>query len=244
MSHRVATDIPLLVRSENTSSERRVSPSWTISHFKSRLEPITGVPASCQKLTLGTSHPDRTLEVEDEDSSNVQDWGLQPYSEIVVQDTRPTSARTNFHDLESVKKYEMPTEQYEARPDSVLAWKRSQKLGRFDPSAPSLEDQKIRALRREVEERGVSTGRRCHLLPVTDARRGIVSYIGDVPQIPGVGTWVGLTLDEPTGKNDGSIGGQRYFECKMNCGIFVRPERVEVGDYPPLEDLDSEMEEI
>jgi hypothetical protein len=48
----------------------------------------------------------------------------------------------------------MPSTEYETRSDSVLAWKKAQKLGRFDPNAPSLEEQKIRALEREVEERG------------------------------------------------------------------------------------------
>lgn len=48
----------------------------------------------------------------------------------------------------------MPAAEYETRTDSVLAWKKNQKLGRFDPNAPSIEQQKIRASEREVEERG------------------------------------------------------------------------------------------
>jgi len=48
----------------------------------------------------------------------------------------------------------MPTTDYESRTDSVLAWKRAQKLGRFDPNAPDLEQQRINALQREVDERG------------------------------------------------------------------------------------------
>ena len=51
----------------------------------------------------------------------------------------------------------MPSTEYETRTDSVLAWKKAQKLGRFDPDAPSIEQQKIRAIEREVEERGKST---------------------------------------------------------------------------------------
>jgi tubulin-folding cofactor B len=51
----------------------------------------------------------------------------------------------------------MPSTEYETRTDSVLAWKKAQKLGRFDPNAPSIEQQKILASEREVEERGKPT---------------------------------------------------------------------------------------
>jgi len=61
-----------------------------------------------------------------------------------------------------------------------------------------------------------------------------------VEEIPGVGAWVGVVLDEPTGKNDGSVKGVRLFECRANCGVFVRAERLEVGEFLPLE-LDDEL---
>ena len=35
------------------------------------------------------------------------------------------------------------------------------------------------------------------------------------------GEWVGLELDLPDGKNNGTVSGMRYFECEMNHGIFV-----------------------
>ncbi|KAF2205400.1 hypothetical protein GQ43DRAFT_437024 [Delitschia confertaspora ATCC 74209] len=246
MSLQTAADVPLLIISPNSSSERRITPSWSIAHLKARLEPITGIPASCQRLSLKVGSQDPTaVEAADEEHTQLGIFPLQAYAELTVIDTRPPGARTDFSDLSSVEKYIMPSTEYEARTDSVLAWKKAQKLGRFDPNAGTIEEQKIRALQREVEERGIMLNARVRLLPETDARRGTVSYIGVVPEIPGLqGPWIGVTLDEPTGKNDGSVKGKRYFECGRNCGVFVRPERVEVGDFA-VEGLgDSDLEEL
>lgn len=160
-------------------------------------------------------------------------------------DTRPPGARTNYTDVSSVQKYEMSAADYESRTDSVLAWKKSQKLGRFDPNAPSVEQQKVDASYQEAQQRGIKVGARCRLLPESDARRGDVAYVGDVPEIPGgIGAWVGVKLDEPTGKNDGSVKGTKYFECAANCGVFIRPERVEVGDFPVLDEFADDDEEF
>ena len=54
---------------------------------------------------------------------------------------------------------------------------------------------------------------------------------------------MGIEYDEPLGKNDGSVNGERYFECRMKYGAFVRPEKVQVGDFP-VEELDLDDEEI
>ncbi|KAJ4340835.1 hypothetical protein N0V87_002188 [Didymella glomerata] len=245
MSLQSAADVPLLISSPNSSSERRISPSWSIAHLKSRLEPITGVPASSQQLSLRVGSQDAVpISAVDEEQTRLAQFPLQPYAEITVVDTRPPAARTDFSDLSAVDKYVMPAAEYETRTDSVLAWKKAQKLGRFDPDAPSIEQQKILASEREIEERGLVVGGRIRLLPESDARRGTVSYTGLVPEIPGIGAWVGVTLDEPTGKNDGSVKGKRYFECSNNCGVFVRPERCEAGDFPVLDEFDEDLEEL
>ena len=48
----------------------------------------------------------------------------------------------------------MPTSQYATRSDSVLAWKKANKLGRFDPHTGDAEALKKEAAEREIRERG------------------------------------------------------------------------------------------
>lgn len=92
----------------------------------------------------------------------------------------------------------------------------------------------------------IHLGVRCHLLNES-TRRGTVRFVGTIPSLPGLqgAPWIGVALDEPFGKNDGAINGERYFQTQRNHGVFVRPERIEVGDFEELglED-DPDMEEI
>ncbi|KAL1967250.1 hypothetical protein VTN77DRAFT_3296 [Rasamsonia byssochlamydoides] len=244
------------------ATERRVTPSWTVSQLKGKLETMTGIPPGSQKLLLKA--PGREDQWVEGDERLIGEWGLTRGCEIEVHDTRPPSARPNFSDLSSVEKYELPTSTYEALPNSVLAWKKAQKLGRFDPNAQSPEQlmqEQAAKDQAEVQKRGITVSARAIILPSSPphVRRGTIRYVGPVPEIPFAGMkgkvdkegplpiWVGIELDEPTGKNDGSIGGKRYFECADKRGVFVKPDKVEVGDFPPLElddELDDAMEEI
>lgn len=57
----------------------------------------------------------------------------------------------------------MPEEEYEKKSDSVLAWKKSNQLGRFDPNAPSHEQAKLEAFEKEIENKGIEVGKRCRV---------------------------------------------------------------------------------
>ena len=39
--------------------------------------------------------------------------------------------------------------------------------------------------------------------------------------------WLGIELDQPVGKNDGTVSGIRYFTCQPNHGVFAPPSKVE-----------------
>ncbi|KAM4042669.1 kinesin-like protein KIF13B isoform 2-T2 [Anomaloglossus baeobatrachus] len=55
-------------------------------------------------------------------------------------------------------------------------------------------------------------------------KNGVVRYVGAADFQEGM--WVGVELDVPAGKNDGSVGGKHYFKCNPGYGVLVRPNRV------------------
>ncbi|MEQ2164134.1 hypothetical protein GOODEAATRI_003396 [Goodea atripinnis] len=59
-------------------------------------------------------------------------------------------------------------------------------------------------------------------------KAGTVRYVGTTQFADGL--WVGVELDTPVGKNDGSVGGHRYFVCKPGYGVLVRPDRLSRRD--------------
>ena len=61
---------------------------------------------------------------------------------------------------------------------------------------------------------------------------GYVRYAGTTSFA--AGRWVGVELDEAKGKSSGVVEGRRYFECRANHGVFVRPSQARiVTDSPP-----------
>lgn len=50
---------------------------------------------------------------------------------------------------------------------------------------------------------------------------------------------MGVQFDEPVGKSDGTIKGEKIFECLPGFGGFVRGKNVKVGDYPERSILDE-----
>lgn len=80
-----AGDIPLQITSENSSSERRITPSWTIGQLKAKLEPVTGIPPLSQKLTLKLGSQQSVLiEAIDEETTQLGQFPLAPYATIHV----------------------------------------------------------------------------------------------------------------------------------------------------------------
>ncbi|XP_019135146.2 CAP-Gly domain-containing linker protein 2 isoform X2 [Larimichthys crocea] len=59
---------------------------------------------------------------------------------------------------------------------------------------------------------------------VNGVKPGAIAYLGETQFAPG--QWAGVILNDLVGKNDGSVGGVRYFECQPLQGIFTRPSKL------------------
>ncbi|XP_005995066.1 CAP-Gly domain-containing linker protein 4 isoform X1 [Latimeria chalumnae] len=75
-----------------------------------------------------------------------------------------------------------------------------------------------------TELRSVKLHEGSQVLLTSSNEMAIIRYVGSTDFAPGV--WLGLELRSPKGKNDGSVGEKRYFSCKPNHGVLVRPSRV------------------
>ncbi|KAI6791253.1 hypothetical protein KC321_g18350, partial [Hortaea werneckii] len=61
-------------------------------------------------------------------------------------------------------------------------------------------------------------------IELNDGRLAQVRFVGTTHFQ--TGDWVGVQLEEATGKNDGSVKGERYFDCEQGYGMFLRPAGV------------------
>jgi dynactin 1 len=66
----------------------------------------------------------------------------------------------------------------------------------------------------------LSVDARCEI----SGKTGTIRFVG--PTEFATGKWVGVELDEPSGKNNGSVNGKQYFACRPNHGVFVRSSQI------------------
>lgn len=78
-------DIPLHVVSDYSASERRVTPSWSVGQFKSKMESVTGIPPGQQRLEYRAPTGERmSMEVGDEEAVLLSGFPLAKGGEIHV----------------------------------------------------------------------------------------------------------------------------------------------------------------
>lgn len=57
-------------------------------------------------------------------------------------------------------------------------------------------------------------------------KAGTIRYVGTTSF--STGKWIGVELDDASGKNSGVVQGKRYFDCKPNHGVFVRRSQIKL----------------
>lgn len=65
---------------------------------------------------------------------------------------------------------------------------------------------------------------------LADGHTASVQFVGNTHFA--TGDWVGVVFDEALGKNDGSVQGQRYFDCPAGHGMFIRPGVATILEQP------------
>jgi len=76
------------------------------------------------------------------------------------------------------------------------------------------------------EGKALPVGSRASITGKPELGLGIVKYVGVTKFAPG--RWVGIELDKAAGKNDGTVMGEKYFDCKPAHGIFVKTNMVTI----------------
>lgn len=193
----------------------------TVASLRPRFYAMTGFELSSIKIVINGAKVD-------DETVTLGSFGTNP----VNIELSGKSEFGDLNDVSEVKKYEISDAQYDALPGTIREMKRKAGI-----------PVKGEALQKKEEEapEGIEVGNRCEVEMADHSHhRGEVKFVGTTHCAKGY--WVGVALDEPYGKNNGTLKGKAYFECGDNYGVFVKPAKVKVGDFPPI-DWEKELED-
>lgn len=188
--------------------EIRVNSQATFASLKERVYSMTGFSIDSISMSI--------------DGEPIENYGVS-IEEVSSSDVVEISVdgKVEFKDID---------ENTSVRPIKVDEEEMEQHLQRIRQS--------MRAARRSTSTppEGIYVDMNCQVtMNDGNVRTGVVKYIG-IPE--GRSAYmVGVKLNGPYGKNDGSANGVRYFTCGPNEGVFVKPEKV----VPVTQESDDEF---
>merc|ERR1711970_26328 len=237
-----------IVTSQTASAitERKFEKSLTIGQFKGKLEMLTGCNASSMKLSIEDLKGKKIGDIEGEERL-LGSYPIDDGMSIGVADPEGI----DWNNLDRVEKQEMDEDTYDTfKPTSVKPtvreYKRIHKLGKFNPEfqKKAQSDWAEKEQNDAAAKERIQKGNRCEVTMKNSVKhRGEVKFIGETEFKTDI-LWIGVRLDEPFGKNDGTVQGKRYFECEKNYGVFVLLSSIEVVDFPEKDELDFSDDEI
>ncbi|CAN9500395.1 unnamed protein product [Ophioblennius macclurei] len=197
--------------------------SLRIAELKGHLQMIVGTPQTCMELEL-FSASDMFLQKLDDDEALLGSYPVHYRCRINVVDRR----QFVFHSVSKVQTYKRTCDAYDKREDSARTFMTEYHVDQLDKEA-SAEEKK-----EDPAAGGISVGRRCKVhVPGKPTVLGTVMYVGKTDFRRG--TWVGVKYDKPLGRHNGTVKGKKYFGCQNKYGVFVKPLKVTVGDFPKEE---------
>ncbi|XP_058254155.1 kinesin-like protein KIF13B isoform X3 [Hemibagrus wyckioides] len=232
------------VRAEPDSHELPLSPMSEASsgYFSTSVSTATlsDVSAASGDLTPSPNTYDTSRRVADECEGTAippAETGLkyieEPQQNLKLKDLQPAPRNGVPCSHAETKLVTVPILVSKAATDHAFSLQRVKpsNLKSFSPILPEEEKEKGERVRAEGSSDKMS--RDAELPPwlrvgenvmVANSKYGTVRYVGHVDFSEGI--WVGVELDTPTGKNDGSVEGRQYFRCNPGYGVLVRPDRV------------------
>ncbi|VDM79818.1 unnamed protein product [Strongylus vulgaris] len=171
--------------------------------IQKKLELIVGAAAESIKIELHDSEGKFVASLTD-GSKTLKELGVKNGMHIYAVDV--SGHNVELQDDSMVEKYTMSEDAYNEREDSVRAWKKKllAEHGKDSEHKPEHAEELNVELAKKIK-----IGDRCEVrIHGGPPKRGVVSFNGETKFRQGV--WIGVTYDEPVGKNDGSVAGERY----------------------------------
>ncbi|ENN71732.1 hypothetical protein HUJ04_006219 [Dendroctonus ponderosae] len=205
--------------------DKRFPKDLTISDLKAKLELTTG--GSCQTMKIELYNKDNKLVASLDDDSQV--LGFYPVEDGMRLHVVDKFLLTNEFDAENVPKFELSEDEYAKRGDTVKTFLMRNKMGKYN--ADYMKNKEQQEAQEKALADSIKVGSRCKVtVRNAPTKLGTVMYSGNVDDLQG--TWIGIKYDEPVGKHNGTVKGKSYFQCPDKYGGLVKPQCVEVGDFP------------
>uniref|UniRef100_A0A7R9UDW2 CAP-Gly domain-containing protein n=1 Tax=Pinguiococcus pyrenoidosus TaxID=172671 RepID=A0A7R9UDW2_9STRA len=154
-----------------------------------------------------------------------------------VSNTRDTSMDQSFSResitspgtmAESHDEIQAPTEAGTASPTRSIS--RSESSDTKLTPAKHTKASSATSLAEELDDLPFNLGDQVVVKSLKPPNVGSVRFIGETSFASGI--WVGIALPHPSGKNNGTVQGEKYFECEDKHGLFVRPKNIELAWEP------------
>ena len=212
------TEADMIRRAAKTSSSSKNFATVRKSNTEESLSKLAQVSTPSVMSSGYGSQPLSGTPVSEEDSVSIHSSGNEENPSTVIENKVPREVNGNGMNLNSVSRTSI-TQNVSNNSFTADDYNRSND---GDNESVSSKGSKTDGSKNVVLPDWMVVGESVRVSP--ESKTGIISFIGTTHFQPGL--WVGVTLDAPTGKNDGSVNGVAYFTCKPRYGVFVKPDKL------------------